>query len=180
MTQAAEPLVLTVGHSSHALPRFLRILEAHGVRCLVDVRRFPGSRRHPQYGSAALEAALAGHGITYSHIVELGGRRSPSSDSAHAGLEHPAFRGYADHMGTPEFARGVGQLIALARGSRTAVMCAEADWRRCHRRLLSDHLFSIGAQVVHLLDDRRRESHVLLPPAVIVDGRLSYPRVGLF
>jgi uncharacterized protein (DUF488 family) len=177
---AADVLVLTVGHSSHPLPRFLRILEAHGVRCLADVRRFPGSRRHPQFGAAALEAALLRQRIEYRHLVDLGGRRSPRADSPHAGLEHPAFRGYADHMDSPEFHAAVEQLLRLARAARTAIMCAEADWRQCHRRLLSDHLVSRGVAVVHLLDDRRREPHVLLPPAVVVDGRLAYPRVSLF
>jgi uncharacterized protein (DUF488 family) len=168
--------ILTVGHSTHEWDQFLRLLRAAGVKALVDVRRHPGSRRLPQFNSDALERSLEEEKINYVWLgEELGGRRRPTSGSANAGWEVAGFRGYADHMATPEFAAGLERLERLAEERRTAFMCAEGDWRRCHRRLIADALTARGWEVVHLLRDGGRERHEL-PPFARIDGdRVSYP-----
>jgi uncharacterized protein (DUF488 family) len=134
----------------------------------------PGSRRHPQFGAAPLEAALGEIGIAYVHLPELGGRREPRANSPHQALRVAAFRGYADHMSTEEFERGYERLTALAGESRTAVMCAETLWWRCHRRLIADRLTVDGWTVTHLLAPGKTERHVLWDIARSLDGHLVY------
>ncbi len=172
----AAPEILTIGHSTHPIERFIHLLRANGVALLADVRRFPGSRRHPQFNSAALEAALGEAGIGYARLGEaLGGRRRARVGSRHSGWRVAAFRGYADHMETPEFAAGLERLEALARARRTAFACAEADWRRCHRRLIADALAVRGWRVLHVLADGRTEEHALSEHAVARQEGLLYP-----
>jgi uncharacterized protein (DUF488 family) len=145
------------------------------VALVADVRRHPGSRRHPQYDRAVLRDALPG----YVHLPELGGRRRARADSPNAGWTHAAFRGYADHMATDAFARGLERLERLAAGARTAVMCAEAAWWRCHRRLLADALLARGWAVRHIGPDGRLTDHAL-PPFALVDGTtVTYPPAQL-
>src|SRR5215217_5041763 len=134
---AAGNEVFTIGHSTHPIERFVALLKAHDVQLLADVRRFPGSRRNPQFNSGALRESLKSAGIAYEPFSdELGGRRKASkvAQGPSAVLRNDAFRGYAEYMETPEFAAGLERLEALARECRTAIMCAESDWRRCHRR----------------------------------------------
>ena len=142
---------------------------------LVDVRRFAGSRRHPQYGAEQLAASLAEQGIGYEHVAALGGRRPVQPGSCNDGWQVAAFRGYADHLRSDEFARGLARLEELAVGRCVVVMCAEAQWWRCHRRLVSDALLVRGWRVRHIGSDGRVEDHSLTPFAVVDDGRLSYP-----
>ena len=143
---------------------------------LADVRRFPASRRLPHFNSGPLGAALGARGIEYMHLPELGGRRPPGRDSRNDGWRVAGFRGYADHMAGPEFAAGLAHLLALAAERRTAVMCAEAQWWRCHRRLLADALLSSGRAVEHIGADGRLTPHELTPFArVDVAGRIAYP-----
>ena len=170
----AAPRIFTVGHSILPLARFLALLEENGVRRLADVRRFPGSRRHPQFSSAALAASLAEAGIEYRHVPELGGFRKPRPDSPHVGWKVDTFRGYADHMGTPEFEAALRSLEDWAREADAAVMCAEALPARCHRRLLADALLRDGWRVVHITGPGRREEHALPAFARIEGGRLIY------
>ena len=144
------------------------------IKTLVDVRTAPGSRRHPHFGANALEATLAELGIAYVHLPELGGRREPRADSPHRALRVAAFRGYADHMSTDEFARGYGRLTSLARESRTVFMCAETLWWRCHRRLIADRLTVDGWTVTHLFAPGKSEPHVLWDAARTLDGHLMY------
>jgi uncharacterized protein (DUF488 family) len=165
----------TIGHSTHTLDALVRLLAAQGVRCVADVRRFPSSRRHPHFARDALEAGLHEHGIGYAHLEALGGRRSAAQDSPNAGLENAAFRGYADHMGSAEFASGLERLEALAAAEPTAVMCAEALWWRCHRRLVADALVARGWTVDHIAADGRLARHELTPIARVQDGRPLYP-----
>ena len=166
----------TIGHSSHALGAFVGLLERHGVRALADVRRFPGSRRHPQFGRDVLAVALAARGIRYGHIGALGGRRAVAAGSPNGGWEVAAFQGYADHMATAEFAAGLARLEALAAATPTAVMCAEALWWQCHRRLVADALVARGWAVDHIRADGRLDAHVPTPfLAVDAHGRLTYP-----
>jgi uncharacterized protein (DUF488 family) len=150
------------------------MLGAADIEALADVRLQPGSRRHPHFGATALEAALDEIGIAYLHLPELGGRREPRVDSPHRALRVAAFRGYADHMETEEFARGYERLTSLARESRTAFMCAETLWWRCHRRLIADRLTADEWNVTHLLGSEKSEPHVLWDVARTLDGHLVY------
>ena len=170
----AATTIWTIGHSTRPLDAFVAALAAHGVELVADVRRFPGSRRLPQFQGPALEAALAAHGVGYRWLAALGGRRRPAPDSPNVGWRHPAFRAYADHTATPEFADGLLELLLLGGGLRTAAMCAEVLWWRCHRRLVADVLVSVGVEVVHIRDARAAEPHRLAPPARLVDGALTY------
>ena len=166
--------VWTVGHSTRPLEEFLGLLGTHRVELVVDVRRFPGSRRLPHYGGAAIAAALEAQAVAYYWLPALGGRRRPDPASPNLGWRHPAFRAYADHVATEEFAEGLFELLMLAQGLRTAVMCAEALWWRCHRRIIADVLVALGVPVVHIRDAIAAESHNLSGPARLVDGRLTY------
>ena len=165
----------TIGHSTHSAERFQEILLAHEIELVADVRRFPGSRRLPQFSRETLESDLATHGIAYCWLPRLGGRRSPTPDSPNTGWRHRAFRGYADHTLTEEFAEGLFELFMLAEGLRTAVMCAEVLWWRCHRRLIADVAVSLGVEVLHLRDTGAGEAHRLAAPARLRKGILSYP-----
>jgi uncharacterized protein (DUF488 family) len=167
--------ILTVGHSTHQPDAFVGLLHGAGVEALVDVRRYPGSRRMPWFGEAQLRRSLTEAGIEYVHAGELGGRRQPIPGSPNGGWEVGQFQGYADHMASEEFAAGLERLTALARERRTAVMCAEAQWRRCHRRLVADALVARGWDVLHLDARGRTEPHPLTEFAVIAGDRLTYP-----
>ena len=166
--------IWTIGHSTRSADDFLAVVAAHDIETLVDVRRFPGSRRLPQFGSDALAASLASHDIAYQWLPELGGRRRPDPASPNDGWRNDAFRAYADHIASEEFARGLSELLTLAAGARTAIMCAELLWWRCHRRLIADVLTSLGHEVRHIRDAGEAERHELAPPARIVDGVLTY------
>ncbi|MDQ1357878.1 MAG: hypothetical protein QOG44_2251 [Acidimicrobiaceae bacterium] len=155
----------TVGHGKRAAEELLEIIGAEAIGLLVDVRRFPASRRNPQFGRAPLEAALAIGGVRYEWWGEtLGGRRRPlPSGSRHPAWHDAAFRGYADHLDRPEVREAFSQLLSVSDEIRTAVMCSETVWWRCHRRLLSDAAELAGTPVVHLLAPGRTQPHVLHP-----------------
>jgi uncharacterized protein (DUF488 family) len=150
------------------------VLATYAIELIVDVRRLPGSRRLPQFDSATLERSLAEHKIDYRWIAQLGGRRRPNTGSRNTAWRHPAFRAYADHLATEEFADGLFELLMLARGRRTAVMCAEVLWWRCHRRLIADVLVVLGFTVVHIFDAEKHELHHLTAPARLVGNELTY------
>jgi uncharacterized protein (DUF488 family) len=174
----SPPELLTVGHSTHEIDRFLRLLRSADVELVADVRRFPGSRRHPHFGAEALAGALDGAGIAYVHLPELGGRRSVEPGSPNDGWEVAGFRGYADHLRTDEFAGGHRRLVALAREQRTAVMCAEGQPWRCHRRLIADVFMFDGWRVFHLMPTGRLDQHVPPPFACRGDDGLPvYPAI---
>jgi len=147
----------------------------HGVRTLVDVRQYPRSRRVPQFNTEALERDLPGHGIDYLHMRELGGRRRPLPGSPNGGWTNDQFRGYADHMASGEFKQALARLEELARLRPTTIMCAEALWFRCHRRLVADALVGRGWRVLHIGSDGRLAEHELTPFAVVSNGELTYP-----
>jgi uncharacterized protein (DUF488 family) len=170
-----EDDIFTVGHSTHGFDEFVDLLRGHDVTLLVDVRQYPRSRRVPHFNSEALESSLPAHGIDYLHIRELGGRRRPVPGSPNDGWENEQFRGYADHMATPEFEGAIERLEGLARERPAAVMCAEASWARCHRRLVADALLVRGWRVLHIGSDGRLGEHHLTSFAVISEGRLTYP-----
>jgi uncharacterized protein (DUF488 family) len=167
--------VFTIGHSTHEAHAFVALLLRHEVRCVADVRAYPSSRRVPQFNSGPLERTLRGHGIDYLHLPELGGRRRAVRRSKNAGWENDQFRGYADHMRTSEFEAGLERLLGLARERTTAVMCAEAAWWRCHRRMIADALLVSGSRVFHIDARGRRERHELTPFAMVERGRITYP-----
>lgn len=170
------PRLRTIGHSDHPMEVFLELLATAGVEQVVDVRRFPGSRHNPQFGSEALAASLAAGGLGYEHLPSLGGRRRPSPDSPHTGWRVAAFRGYADHLRTPEFAEGRAELERLARERPSAVMCAEAVPWRCHRRLIADVFVFAGWCVEDVMPDGRLVEHVPLDFAELgEDGLPAYP-----
>jgi uncharacterized protein (DUF488 family) len=170
--------VLTVGHSTRTFEELLSLLRAYGVCRLVDVRRFPHSPRHPHFDGEALSERLCREGaISYSHLAGLGGRRTPRPDSPNAGWRNPSFRGYADHMASPEFRVGFERLVALCEGEeRVCLMCSEAVWWRCHRRMIADALVVRGFSVEHVFGKRCPTLHTLTPWAEVVDGTgLLYP-----
>ncbi|TMK71705.1 MAG: DUF488 domain-containing protein [Actinobacteria bacterium] len=157
---ATDNGLFTIGHSTHPADRFVDLLRRHNVEVLADVRRFPGSRRNPQFNVRPLRESLQAAGIAYEAFGdELGGRRRPTRPAEGSPWRVEAFRGYAEYMETPEFAAGLERLEELGRERRTAIMCAEWDWRRCHRRLISDALSRRGWRVIHIRPDGRTEEH---------------------
>ncbi len=164
----------TIGHSTRALADFIDALRSHRIESLADVRALPGSRRHPHFDKEELVPALGSEGIAYEHFPDLGGRRKPQSDSRNLAWRNAAFRGYADYMDTPEFAHAMSRLTTLASGQRTAIMCAEAVWWRCHRSLISDLLKAWGWTVIHILNAKKTQDHPFTSAARLVDGVLSY------
>jgi uncharacterized protein (DUF488 family) len=167
--------IFTIGHSTLSFDRFTALLRGAGVGGVVDVRRYPGSRRFPWFGAEALAQTLPQEGMTYLHLPELGGRRSRTPGSPNGGWENAGFQGYADWMATPEFAAELARLEAAAAAAPTAIMCAEAQWWRCHRRLVADVLVVRGWTVCHIAPDGRLTEHELTPFAVVAGDRLTYP-----
>lgn len=152
----------------------LALLEAHDIQLVADVRRFPASRRLPHFNREYLEQALHAAAIGYVWIPELGGRRAARKDSVNTGWRVAAFRGYADHMETPEFGDAFRTLLHSSRDRRTAVMCAEVLWWQCHRRLIADSLLARGCAVLHIQSPKSVSPHKLMAPALLRDGTLSY------
>jgi uncharacterized protein (DUF488 family) len=168
----------TIGHSTREWEVFAGMLREAGIEALVDVRRFAGSRRNPQYSPLAMAPALDAAGIAYVAMPEFGGRRSPHPDSPNGAWRVAAFRGYADYMATAEFALAREHLMRLARERRCAAMCAEAVWWRCHRRLIADDFTARGWEVLHLLAPGKTQPHPLNADARMVDDVLRYPAAG--
>jgi uncharacterized protein (DUF488 family) len=170
------PAVLTIGHSNHPLERFLALLAQHQVEALVDIRRFPGSRKHPHFSQNSLAAALPKSGVEYHWLEALGGRRHKQRDeSPNLGLENQGFRNYADYMLNEEFREAVAKLLEIARPKQTAILCAEGLFWQCHRRLGSDFLVANGVTVQHIMPSGELRPHKLTSGAVIEGGRVAYP-----
>jgi uncharacterized protein (DUF488 family) len=167
--------LFTIGHSTHTADHFLALLRLHKIAQLVDVRTVPKSRRHPQFNGDALDNFLRGEGISYRHFPSLGGLRKPRPNSVNTAWQHPGFRGYADHMQTPEFRSGVLDLLAFAQLGATAVMCAEAVWWQCHRQLLADAVLAHGVPVRHILGQGESKAHRMSEFARITGYEVSYP-----
>jgi uncharacterized protein (DUF488 family) len=166
----------TIGHSNRPLADLLALLAAEQIQTVADVRRFPGSRLHPQFGREALTASLDEAGLNYVHFPDLGGRRSKKSQSSqNAGWRVAAFAAYADYMCSEEFARAFEELSALAAKSRTAIMCAEALPWQCHRRLIADQFVARGWTVWDIVGPNQLRAHSLPTFAKMVNGRLAYP-----
>ena len=166
--------VLTVGHSNHPLEKFLAILSGHNIDIVVDVRRFPASRKWPHFNAKALDESLPALGIAYFGLPELGGRRAPRPGSPHTAWRVEAFRGYADFMDTPEFEVGLARLVAAASGKRAAILCAEALPWRCHRSLIADALTARGWQVFDIMNEKEARPHRLPEFARVEGTRIVY------
>jgi uncharacterized protein (DUF488 family) len=167
--------IFTIGHSTNSLAELVDLLRRHRLNHVVDVRKLPRSRRHPQFAKDALERSLPAEGVHYTHVGELGGFRRPALDSPNRGWRTGGFRGYADYMLSEEFRSALERLESLARSTRTAIMCAEGLWWQCHRRLIADALSVRGWRVRHVLPDGALVEHSL-PEFAVIDGeRITYP-----
>jgi len=176
---AAPVAIWTIGHSVRSIEEFLGLLAGAQIDAVADVRSFPGSRKFPQYGREALKATLEAQAIRYRWLPALGGRRRPRPDSPNSAWRNASFRGYADYMSTPEFARGLDQLLEVSMKARTAIMCSEALWWRCHRSMIADALSVRGLGVAHILDAKHNVMHPMTAPARVVGGVLNYAVMDL-
>ena len=172
-----KPLIFTVGHSTRSIDEFTQLLKAHGVQQIVDVRSIPLSRRNPQFNTNTLKESLRQGHIRCKHLKKLGGLRRPKKDSANLGWRNASFRGFADHMASPEFAEGLEALAAIAHARATAVMCAEAVPWRCHRSLIADALTKQGWLVKDIFSARIAKTHRLTPFLKMRKGQITYPEI---
>ena len=174
---SSSPLTLwTIGHSTRPIEEFVSLLNAHGIRHLVDVRTVPKSRYNPQFNTKALATSLAEAGIGYRHTSELGGLRKPKKDSINTGWRNESFRGYADYMQTDAFGKALDALTAESREQRTVIMCAEAVHWRCHRSLISDALLTRGWEVRHILSKTKADLHQMTSFARVDPKHIIYPK----
>jgi uncharacterized protein (DUF488 family) len=167
--------IFTIGHSTHTAEHFLSLLEAHGVTGIADVRARPQSRRHPHFSQQALARFLSSHAISYQHFQGLGGLRTPRPDSPNTGWREPAFRAYADHMGSGEFHAALSELVESAKKVVAAVMCAESQWWQCHRQLIADALVARGIEVRHIMPAGLAPAHDLTSFARVTGTDVYYP-----
>ena len=176
MSAAEKPLtIFTIGHSTHPIDHFIDLLQAHGVKQLIDIRTIPKSRRNPQFESEALAASMRDAPICYVHMKDLGGLRHPRQDSINTGRRNDSFRGYADYMQTEEFAAALACAIGLAKQRPTALMCAEAVPWRCHRSLVADALSVRGIRVLEIIGPAKPKEHVRTPFARVCGTQIIYP-----
>jgi uncharacterized protein (DUF488 family) len=168
-------VILTIGHSTRTADEFLALLQTHGVGGLADVRTVPRSRRHPHFSADTLAVFLPAHGIEYLHLPGLGGLRKPRPDSPNGGWLNSAFRGYADHMQTAEFGVALDRLMSFSADRQVAIMCAEAKWWQCHRRLIADVLVARHIEVRHILSLREAVPHELTAFGRVTGGTVQYP-----
>lgn len=166
--------IFTIGHSTHSLETFISMLNSFAIELLVDIRSFPGSRIYPQFNKENLQNTIPEAGIEYIHLKELGGRRKVLKSSKNSVWRNDAFRGYADYMETHEFENAVNMLSELGLKKKTAYMCAESLWWRCHRSMVSDYLLNLGWEVHHITTTGKSSPHTFTQPAKIIDGKLSY------
>jgi uncharacterized protein (DUF488 family) len=174
-TNKAAPVVLTIGHSTWPIDEFVRLLQAHGVSRVVDVRTVPRSRHNPKLNETSLQNSFKAAGIGYTHLPGLGGLRRARPDSPNMGWRNASFRGFADYMQTPEFQSSLEELLLLAERDRVALMCAEAVPWRCHRSLIADALLVRGIQSEDIMTATRRQVHSLTPFAKVEGSTITYP-----
>ena len=170
-----KPLVRTIGHSTRPVEALIEMLEAYGVKRLIDVRTIPKSRHNPQYNCEALERSLPDAGIGYEHMKALGGLRHPRKDSPNMAWRNESFRGYADYMQTGEFESALNALISAATHEPVVIMCAEAVPWRCHRSLIADALTARGYRVEHIMSATKADLHKMTSFAVVDGPSVSYP-----
>lgn len=167
-------IIWTIGHSTHSLEEFIQLLNSFSIELVVDIRSFPGSRRYPHFNKEALQLSIPENGIKYTHIAGLGGRRKVQTNSRNTGWRLAAFKGYADYMESDAFKNAMIELEEMAQKGRTAYMCSEAVWWRCHRSLVSDYLKLKGWTVMHIMGINKAQEHPYTSPAVIRNGELFY------
>ncbi|MHB9140168.1 MAG: DUF488 domain-containing protein [Victivallaceae bacterium] len=167
--------VMTIGHSTHTIEEFIRLLQTHGATLVADVRTVPRSRHNPQFNKDSLPGSLQKAGLGYVHLPELGGLRHAKPDSPNGGWRNPAFRGYADYMQTAEFTQNLEELIRLANHNRIVLMCAEAVPWRCHRSLIADALLVRGIRTENIMSATSRQVHTLTPFAQVRGAAITYP-----
>lgn len=170
-----KPVIYTIGHSTRPADELVAMLNAHGVKRLIDVRTIPKSRQNPQYNSDALQSRLQDAGIAYEHMKALGGLRRPRKDSPNMGWRNESFRGYADYMQTEEFAPALDVLIQAAAHEPVAIMCAEAVPWRCHRSLIADSLSAHGYPVEHIMSATKSNRHTMTSFAKLQGISITYP-----
>lgn len=173
-----EDTIYTIGHSTHPIDEFLKMLQAYEIGLLVDVRTIPKSRHNPQFNQEELARLLPEHGIDYVHLKELGGLRHTTKDSINTGWRNLSFRGYADYMQTEEFRAGIEHLMQLAQARRTAIMCSEAVPWRCHRSLIGDALLVRGVHVLDIMGEKSARPHELTPWARVEGTSITYPETS--
>lgn len=174
METTEKPTIYTIGHSTRSIEEFIELLKFYEIKNLVDIRSLPGSRKFPWFDSEQLEVSLHAAGINYFLIKKLGGRRKPHKDSKNTRWHKEAFRSYADYMETPEFEEGIEELVKITTSGRTAYMCAEAVWWRCHRSMVSDYLKAKGWKVLHILSLKNTEEHPYTQPAIVKGDKVYY------
>ena len=167
-------VIWTIGHSTRTLEELLTMLQSFSIELVADVRNFPGSRKYPYFNKESLEITLSQSNLQYIHLKSLGGRRKPNTDSKNTAWKNTAFRGYADYMETDAFKQGISELEGNALKHRTAYMCSEAVWWRCHRSMISDYLKAHGWKVMHIMEVDKAQEHPYTSPARVVDVELSY------
>ena len=166
--------IWTIGHSTHPFEEMIALLHSFRIELVIDIRSYPGSRKFPQYNKETLQVSLPANNIQYIHLANLGGRRKARPDSKNTSWRHLAFRGYADYMETDDFKEGIKELEKIAVKQRTAYMCSEAVWWRCHRSMVSDYLKAGGWKVMHIMAIGKAEEHPYTGPAQLINGQLSY------
>lgn len=174
MEDTPENILYTIGHSTHPIDEFIEMLKHFGIKMLVDIRRFPGSRKYPQFNKDSLVQSLEQAEIGYRHIEQLGGRRKSHPDSLNINWHNESFRAYADYMEDEAFKEGIKELESYAHAQLTAFMCSEALWWRCHRSMVADYLKAKGWEVIHIFSGNKTEIHPYTSPARIINGELSY------
>ena len=167
-------IIWTIGHSTRNFEEFIKLLKSFKIEILVDVRHYPGSRKFPQYNKDNIKDSLPQYGIGYLHLVDLGGRRKPVPNSKNDAWRNDSFKGYADYMETEQFQKSLNILMKLAFTKRTAIMCSEAVWWRCHRSLVADILKVKNWKVMHIMAENKATEHPFTQPATVVDGKLDY------
>ena len=172
--KADNKTIWTIGHSTRSFEELIAMLHSFNIELISDVRSYPGSRRYPQFNKEYLKISLPQNNIQYVHLIDLGGRRKANPDSKNTGWRNISFRGYADYMETGLFKEGINELVKSSIIQRTAFMCSEAVWWRCHRSMISDYLKLEGWKVMHILDIGKAEEHPYTTPARIVQGELNY------
>mgnify|MGYP003577340070 CR=1 FL=1 len=170
----SEVVLYTIGHSNREIAEFIDLLKNNEIEVLIDVRKLPGSAKYPHFNQEALSSSLSSVNIQYIHLKELGGRRKQNKDSKNTIWKNSSFQAYADYMETAEFLGGIESLLGYAKKKRTAIMCSEAVWWRCHRALIADYLKSIGVEVYHIMSATSNQLHPYTSAARIRDGKLFY------
>jgi len=177
MENSKEKIIWTIGHSTRSFQKLIEMLDSFEIKTVCDIRSFPGSGKFPQFNKESLQITLPENNIEYFHLKKLGGRRKANRDSKNTTWRQIAFRSYADYMETTEFKEGIKELEEFAMKKRTAYMCSEAVWWRCHRSMVSDYLKVYGWKVMHIMAVGKAEEHPFTGPARIENGELTYEPV---